>query len=115
MRSKTETFATRLGALMKERRVTIRGLSEKLGISKSTLQDWRSGTAPTDFVAVKRLAHELGTTLSHLLTGESDARVSGPASINEVFADGGMIFDGFAKIQIQRLIPRNIKREDDNE
>ena len=53
----------------------------------------------------------LGVSFSFLLTGENDQKNPNELpSVTEVFADGGALFDGFAKITIQRLIPR--KKED---
>jgi hypothetical protein len=73
---------------------------------------WRAGASPEDFVAVKRLAVTLGTTLSYLLTGEDDARPSGVTpTASECFEDGGCVFDGYARIKIERLIPKWQKGE----
>ena len=92
---------------MTERGMTIRQAGEIAGVAPSTVDDWRAGALPADYAAVKRLARGLGVTLSFILTGEDDARVaSHPLNITEVFDDGGPLFDGYAKITIQRLIPR---------
>lgn len=77
------------------------------GVSKSNIVSWRSGVAPTNFDAVKKLSELLGVSFSFLLTGEED-QASGQStpSVTEVFQEGDLLFDGFAKITIQRLIPR---------
>ena len=48
----------------------------------------------------------MGVSFTFLLTGEEDGRNQVLPSITEVFDDGGELFDGYAKITIQRLIPR---------
>lgn len=92
---------------MAEREVTVRGAAKMAGVSPSTIDDWRAGALPEDYQAVKRLGKSLGVTLSFLLTGEDDARPTGSTpTLSEVFEDGGALFDGYAKITIQRLLPR---------
>jgi transcriptional regulator with XRE-family HTH domain len=104
------SFSKILLTLMEEKKMTVRKAAELAGVGTSTLNSWRSGALPEDYLAVKRLAHGLGVTLSFLLTGEDDARMnSGPPLVAEVFEDGGMLFDGFAKISIQRLVPKGGK------
>ena len=97
---------------MSEKKVSVRAAAEVAGVGISTIDNWRAGAMPEDFLAVKRLAAALGTTLSFLLTGEDDSRASGPPAIAEVFSDGGALFDGYAKITIQRLLPKNEKGDD---
>lgn len=46
-------------------------------------------------------------SLSFILAGEEDFKeINQLPSVAEVFDDGGAIFDGYAKITIERLIPR---------
>jgi len=101
----SDQFSKRLNDCLKEKRFTVRKAASVAGVSTSTLQSWRSGSQPTDYKAVKKLAKQLGTTLSYLLTGEEDndsnVRIPG---ISDVLVDGGSLFDGYAKITIQRLI-----------
>lgn len=105
-------FAKLLRSLMTERGMTIRQAAELAGVGPSTIDDWRSGQLPEDYSAVKRLAAALGVSFSFLLTGEEDQRDrSGLPSLTEVFEDGGALFDGYAKITIQRLLPRNRGKE----
>lgn len=95
---------------MTERGLTIRRAAEIADISDSTIDDWRNGATPADYLAVKRLAAHLGVSLSFILTGEDETQAKPYAtSITEVFEDGGSLFDGYAKITIQRLIPRTKK------
>ena len=104
---KAAPFTKLLNSLMAERGIGVREAGRIAGVSPSTITDWRSGALPDDFMAVRRLAKALGVTFSFLLTGEDDARASeGPPNVAEVFEDGGQLFDGYAKITIQRLVPR---------
>lgn len=100
-------FAKNLIALMKEKGLGIRETAKLIEVSPSTLNSWRSGSPPTNFKAVQRLAEVLGTTFSFLLTGESDSWNNKQApSASEVFDSEGVWFDGYARIRIERLIPK---------
>ncbi len=110
LRKKTP-FADNLISLMEEKAIGVREAAKIAGVSPSTVSEWRNGSHPDDYLAVKKLAKALGTTLSYLLTGEDDNRVEVP-SISEVFSDGGDLFNGFAEIRIKRLIPKDSKKRD---
>lgn len=99
-------FAKILRLLMEEKGISVRRAAEMAGVGISTIDNWRAGALPEDYSAVKRLASRLGVSFSFLLTGEEDSREGNAPAISEVFEDGGAIFDGYAKIMIQRLIPR---------
>jgi transcriptional regulator with XRE-family HTH domain len=92
---------------MAERNVSVRQASDLAGVATSTIDNWRGGALPEDYSAVKKLARGLGVSLSFLLTGENeDFEAGNLPAIAEVFDDGGALFDGYAKITIQRLLPR---------
>lgn len=106
-KEKPNTFAKTLTALMKEKSISVRDAAKLAGVGTSTIDSWRSGAQPQDYQAVCRLAQGLQVSLYFLLTGQEEA-VSGrkvPA-IAEVFEEGDTLFDGYAKILIQRLLPR---------
>lgn len=106
-RSGPTPFAKILRSLMTEKKMSVRLAAEAAGVGVSTVDNWRAGALPEDYVAVKRLAKSLGVSLSFILTGEDEIRdVNQLASVTEVFDDGGALFDGYAKITIQRLLPR---------
>lgn len=90
---------------MKEKNLSFRQLAQRVGISVSVLNNWAGGASPQDFAAVKRLAEALDVSFSFLLTGEQDDRASG-GTVTEAFDEGAVVFDGFAKVMITRLIPR---------
>ena len=94
---------------MAEKGMTIRQAASLAGVGSSTIDGWRGGALPEDYSAVKRLAKGLGVSFSFLLTGEEDRDQLGLPSVTEVFEDGGALFDGYAKITIQRLLPRKGK------
>jgi transcriptional regulator with XRE-family HTH domain len=110
---KPTPFGRLLTEVMKERGVSIRQAARLAHVNTSTLQSWRSGAIPEDYLAVKRLAEAMGTTLSYLLTGENEAMPKNPP-VTEVFNMGDVLFDGYARIQIQRLIPKG-KPSQENE
>lgn len=106
-KSEPTPFGKILKTLMKERELTLRDAANIAGVSASTIDDWKSGTSPADYMAVKKLANEFGVSLSFLLTGEEDNENTFKSpTLTEVFEDGGSLFDGYAKITIQRLVPR---------
>ena len=105
-----DTFSNRLIELMDARALTLRELSEACGISTSTLGNWRSGSIPTDFDAVRKMAIKLGVSFSFLMTGLEDVGRSQPEVI-EVFEDGGALFDGYLEVKIKRLVPRSKKNK----
>lgn len=103
-------FSKILKAVSKERGLTIRELASMAGVSPSMINDWQSGASLENYMAVKKLADELGLSFSFLLTGEPEKQSGNSMpSIAEVFDDGGALFDGYAKITIQRLIPQSKK------
>ena len=65
-------FTQNLNQLLDEKDIGIREASRLAGVGPSTIMSWKSGALPEDYMAVKRLAESLGTTMSFLLTGELD-------------------------------------------
>lgn len=99
-------FSKLLVSLMEERNLGVREAARAAQVSPSTIVSWRSGSLPEDYVAVKRLAKHLGVSLSFILTGEDETRSEGVPAVSEVFEDGGVFFDGYARIRIERLVPK---------
>ena len=94
---------------MKEQNLTVRKAGQLAGVGASTINSWRSGAIPEDYIAVKRLANAMGVSLSFLLTGEDETRSSGETNISEVFVEDEVLYNGYARILIQKLTPRNSK------
>ena len=106
-KSEPSAFTRNLNTLMKERGLTISEAAKIAQVPLSTLGDWKSGTQPDNFEATRKLAEHFNVSLAFLLTGKEDKRdASAIPSVAAVFEDGGILFDGFAKIVIQRLVPR---------
>ncbi len=113
-KSGSSPLSKNLRRLMAEKGITVREAAAMAGVSSSTVDDWRAGALPEDYVAVRRLGRALGVSFSFLLLGEEeDARPGATLTITEAFEDGGLLFDGFAKISIQRLVPRTKTRKED--
>lgn len=100
-----EKFHQRLNRLMKQSRVTVRDAAGAAGVSHSTLENWRSGSSPKDYHAVRKLAAHLGVSLSYLLTGEDDVQHLRIPVVQDAFSDGGEIFNGYLEVKIKRMIP----------
>jgi transcriptional regulator with XRE-family HTH domain len=103
-------FGGLLTSLMKDKKMTLKQAAEIAGTSQSTISDWRNGASPENYEAVQRLANHLGVSLSFILTGQDDVVDNKMPSVSEVFEESDMFFDGYAKITIQRLIPRAKKK-----
>lgn len=114
-RTSPSPFSKLLVSLMEEKGLGVREAARVAQVSPSTIVSWRSGSLPEDYRAVKRLAKELGVSLSFLLTGEDETRLAGIPSVSEVFEDGGVYFDGYARIKIERLIPKRSSGSPDEE
>lgn len=109
-RSGPTPFSKILRRLMTEKGISVRKAAEIADVGTSTIDNWRGGALPEDYSAVKKLANSLGVSFSYLLTGEDDKKDQfALPTVTEVFDDGGALFDGYAKITIQRLIPREKK------
>lgn len=95
---------------MTQKGVGVREAAGIAGVSPSTISDWRAGVAPDNYEAVAKLAEFFGTSMAFMLLGRHETHLAeGARSVVGVFEDAGVIFDGFAKITIQRLVPREKK------
>ncbi len=101
-------FSKILCALMIERKMTIAQAAKVAGVSPSSISDWQQGASPESYLAVQKLAEYFGVSLSFILTGKEEKAQTAP-TITQVFDEGEFLFDGFAKITIQRIIPKNKK------
>ncbi len=108
-----ETLAQRLIRLMESYNVSVRDAADVADVPSSTVQNWRSGSQPTDFLAVKRLASALGVSFSYLLIGMEDTAHNRKPAPEDVFSTGKIVFEGFAKIKIEQLSLKSNKRGKD--
>lgn len=106
---KKSLFGKNLTHLLEEKQISVREAARIAHVSSSTIVDWKSGTHPTDFLAIRRLSQALGVTLSFLLTGEEEIRTNHPMPVSAVFDPGEVIFDGYALIKIESLLPKRVK------
>lgn len=103
----TNAFSTVLVRLMEEHGLTVAATAKVAGVPVSTLGHWRTGHAPTDFMAVRKLAAALGVSMAYLLTGEDEEQVPARAlHISDVLTDGGDLFEGILEVRIKRLVPK---------
>ena len=98
-------FGKILKALMDERNLTLRQVSELAGVSVSVVQGWLQGANPNDLQAVSGLAKKLGVSFKSLLLGK-DETINKAGSIAELY-EKQEVFEGLCEISIKRLIPRN--------
>lgn len=97
-------FARNLNDLMKEHGMTVREAAKVANVAVSTIQNWRSGSSPNDYVAVRKLAQALNTTLGWLLTGEHDSQGPGQLRIDDVIHEERPFFSGYAYITVNRIV-----------
>lgn len=103
-------FGKTLQSFMGAKGVGVRDAARIAGVSPSTISDWRAGVVPDNHEAVAKLAEFFGTSLAFMLLGRHEAHLAtSPRSVTELFDDAGIIFDGFAKITIQRMVPKTMK------
>jgi transcriptional regulator with XRE-family HTH domain len=80
-------LATRLGAAMEAREVSLRGLATVSGVDKMTIQRWRQGhRGGVEVAAVRKVAEALGTSAEDLLDlpGKSDRPDKAPEPPDEL-------------------------------
>jgi transcriptional regulator with XRE-family HTH domain len=104
-KSSSGSFTKILIQLMQEKGMSVRMAAETAGVPASTVNSWRSGSSPTDFEAIRRLAKGLGVSFEFLLTGKSGITPN-EITIAEIFEEESPFFDGYARISIRRLVPR---------
>jgi len=105
--TKTESWGKRLQSALKERGITQKDAAKLSGVRPSVVAGWISGASPNNFLAVKKLADHLGISFSWLMTGLPD-KSEPMSSISEMFEEQEY-FDGYARIRIDRLVPRKKK------
>ena len=110
MKVTTANWGKRLAIALKERELTQKEAAKIANVTPSVLSGWLAGASPNDFIAVKKLADHLKISFTWLLTNEHES-LNGSPALCEVFDEDGSLFNGYAKIQIVKLIPRNGARK----
>ena len=100
----------RLRAVLREKELTLRKAASIAGVAPSVMDSWSSGASPTDLNAVKRLCDSMEISFTWLLTGDHE-KGSTPPALSEWFQETPY-FDGFARIRIDRLMPRTKKPDE---
>lgn len=103
-------WGLRLSSVLMEKKVSKRQAAKAAGVAASVIDSWVGGATPGDLKAIKRLCDSLAVSFVWLLTGDDDSRAR-PTMV-EMF-DTVPYFDGYARIKIDRLIPR--KKNNDND
>ncbi len=92
-------FRKNLTALLKEKRVTLKFVSNELGIPYSTIYSWTLGSVPKNPQFLKKLAHYFNVELYFLLFGISD-----PNSSNErTFLEGSFHINRSAHFSLEDI------------
>lgn len=94
----------RLTTVLKEQKLSLRKAAAIAGVSPSTADSWSAGRSPSDLKAVKRLCDHLGISFTWLLTGEDDVKAG--IELEQIFENPSIVFDGYLKVKIERMIPR---------
>lgn len=102
---RSEHWGIRLKGVMAEKSVTLREVGRICAVSPSVVSGWiNNGNSPTDLMSIKKLSDKLEVSFSWLLTGTYEDGKSQP-KISEIF-DETPYFDGYARIRIDRLLPK---------
>lgn len=92
-----------LRRILGDRRITQAELASVAEVSESVLSGWLAGAYPAErVVGVKRICDHFGESLSVALTGLPDKYFG---SMEGSYMEEA-IFDGIARIKIERLVPR---------
>ena len=94
-------FNKNLRRTMDRKKLTIRELSTKTGVSRSTLSDWLSGTAPRNLEEVRTVARVIGVSFEFLIFGDEDKPL--PIDLDTFPAE--TLFHGYCRIKIERVLP----------
>ena len=86
-----------LTALIDEKRLTLKEVSEAAKVSISTIQEWKSNRTPRDPAQVLAVANFLGVSLHHLLFGQEDRQEPIQKILMEDF------FKGTFEITVRRV------------
>lgn len=104
----TDHWGIRLKGLLNEKSITLREVSRLCNVSPSVVSGWiNNGNSPTDLMSIKKLSEKLQVSFSWLLTGTYEDGNTKP-SVAEIFEETPY-FDGYARIRIDRLIPKKGK------
>ena len=94
--------------VLDEKSVSLREVSRICDVSPSVVSGWiNKGNSPTNLMGIKKLSDQLEVSFSWLVTGTYESGVNQP-SIAEIFNETPY-FDGYARIRIDRLIPKKGK------
>lgn len=101
--AREKVFSANLCASMEGKGMSVRQAAKAAGVSVSTIQSWRTGSSPNDYLAVRRLAVALGTTLTWLLTGEYEPLMPFDAQDQRLARDARPFFSGYAYITVHKM------------
>lgn len=108
-RKKVSTsFSKNLHEILEKRGVSQKAASELAGVRPSVINDWLSGSNPSDLHAVHRLSEGLGVDFSWLLLGILQSSPKGTSlRLEDVFdVQDASDFSGAFLIEAKRLRPK---------
>lgn len=97
-------WSQRLRKVLSDRGLSQSRAARLIGVSPSVISGWTLGSRPTDPMRVKRLCDALGISFCWLMTGEQESGSNGV--LPEDIFTSEPVFDGYAKIRIERLVRR---------
>lgn len=96
-------WGLRLSSVLTEKKISKRQAAKTAGVAASVIDSWVGGATPGDLKAIKRLCDALEVSFVWLLTGDHDSHAK--PTMTEMF-DLIPYFDGYARIRIDRLVPK---------
>ena len=88
-----------LAALLKQKRISVRELSEATGVPKSTISEWQAGRQPKNPEHVRKVASYLEVSMHQLLFGEPDPHEA--IDVTRILKDD--LFSGVFQISVKRI------------
>lgn len=106
-----EHWGYRLQKVMAEKDLSQRDVADICKTSVSVVSAWiKKGSSPADLNAIKELVDNMKVSFTWLLTGAYESGATQP-SVTEIFEESPY-FDGYARIRIDRLIPKKGKKDE---
>lgn len=97
-------FSENLNRLLKEKNLSLKWVSERTGIARTTLSEWSAGRKPTLCLELLKLAEVLGVTLEYLITGKNPEEDVAKRLLGEVAESFVEIHSGTYRIKVEKRV-----------
>ena len=95
---KRSVLAETLRALLEQKRLTIKELSQRSRVPRSTLQEWANGASPLNLQELKRVSDCLGCSFEYLALGRNDT----DPRLEELRRE--KVFEGLCILRLEKVV-----------